>query len=81
MGVIKVGIGGDLKMIFRTEYLVDKKGQKKSVVLSIRDYLRLIKYLDDLEDSVDLKKAKEEARGFEDFSKIIRQLKLAGRLR
>lgn len=57
-------------MTIQAEYLIDEKGQKKSVVLSIRDYLRLLEYLEDLEDAVDLKKAKESAKGFIDFERL-----------
>mgnify|MGYP001612884647 CR=1 FL=1 len=68
-------------MVLKTEYLVDERGEKKSVVLSLQDYLRLMEYLQDLEDSVDLKKAKESARGFKEFNKVVHRLKLQGRLR
>ena len=68
-------------MVFKTEYLVDECGEKKSVVLSLEDYLKLMEYLEDLEDSVDLKKAKETARGFKDFAAVVHQLKARGRLR
>jgi len=67
-------------MTIQAEYLVDEKGQKKSVVISIRDYLRLWEYLEDLEDSVDLKKAKESAKGFIDFETLTRRLKRQGRI-
>ena len=49
-------------MTIHTEYLIDERGHKKSVVLSLRDYLKLVEYLEDLEDAVDLKKAKDSAK-------------------
>jgi hypothetical protein len=67
-------------MTMQVEYLVDEKGQKKSVVLSMRDYLRLWQYLEDLEDSVDLKKAKASARGFIEFATLRRKFKKQGRV-
>ena len=67
-------------MTIQAEYLVDKKGQKKSVVLPIYDYLRLLEHLEDLEDAVDLKRAKESAKNFIDFEQLARQLKKQGRL-
>lgn len=67
-------------MTIQEEYLIDEKGQKKSVVLSMRDYLRLWQYLEDLEDSVDLKKAKTSARGFIEFDTLKRKLKKQGRI-
>jgi hypothetical protein len=68
------------EMTIQTEYLVDEKGAKKSVVLSIRDYLRLWEYLEDLEDALDLKRAKASARGFIDFETLTSRLKKLGRV-
>lgn len=62
-------------MTIQTEYVIDRKGEKKSVVLSIKDYLKLIEYLEDLEDAVDLKKAKQYAKDFVDFEDIANKLK------
>ena len=56
-------------MTIHREYLIDKKGEKRSVVLPIEDYLKLWEYLEDLEDALDLKKAKDTAKGFVDFLK------------
>jgi hypothetical protein len=67
-------------MTIQAEYLIDEKGQKKSVVLSIQDYLKLVEYLEDLEDAIDLRKAKESARGFIDFERLASKLKKKGRL-
>ena len=36
-------------MTISAEYLVNEKGQRESVVSSIRDYLKLWEYLEDLE--------------------------------
>ena len=68
-------------MTIQTEYLVDEKGQKKSVVLSVRDYIRLWDYLEDLEDAVALKKAKASPRGFIELETLTRKLKKQGRIR
>lgn len=68
-------------MTIQTEYLVNEKGEKKSVVLSIRDYLRLMEYLEGLEDAADLKRAKESAKGFIDFAGLVRKLRRKGRIR
>ncbi|MFH1246088.1 MAG: hypothetical protein V1662_06360 [Candidatus Omnitrophota bacterium] len=67
-------------MVIQAEYLVDEQGRKKSVVLSIQSYLKLWDYLEDLEDAVDLKKAKESARGFVDFEQLKNQLKTQKRI-
>lgn len=68
-------------MVIQTEYLIDERGKRKSVVLSLRDYFKLMEYLENLEDSLDLKKAKESAKGFVDFSRFKAQLKKQGRIR
>jgi len=67
-------------MTIKAEYLIDEKGQKKSVVLSIEDYLRLWEYLQDLEDTLDLKKAKASVKKFVDFDSFARKLKSQGRI-
>ena len=67
-------------MTIQAEYLVDEKGQKKSVVLSIRDYLRLWEHLEEMEDAMDLKKAKGSARGFIDFEVFTSRLKKQRRI-
>ena len=67
-------------MTIQAEYLVDEKGQKKSVVLSIRDYLRLCEYLEEMEDAMDLKKAKASAKGFVDFATLTNKLKRQRRI-
>lgn len=67
-------------MVIQAEYLIDEKGQKKSVVLSVQNYLKLLEYLEDLEDTVDLKKAKESAKGFIDFEQLAVKLKRQRRI-
>ena len=68
-------------MTIQAEYLVDEKGEKKSVVLSIRDYLKLMEYMEDLEDAADLKTAKVNAKGFVSFERLAKQLKKQGSIR
>lgn len=67
-------------MTIQAEYLIDEKGTRKSVVLSIRDYMRLWEYLEDMEDALDLKKAKESTKGFIDFERLTGRLKKLGRI-
>ena len=68
-------------MTLHTEYLVDEQGHKKSVVLSIQEYLKLSEYLEDLEDALDLKKTKESTKGFVEFEHLAKRLKKQGRIR
>ena len=67
-------------MAIQTEYVVDGKGHKKSVVLPIKSYQKLLAYLEDLEDAVDLKKAKYSAKSFIDFDHFAKRLKSQGRI-
>jgi len=67
-------------MTFHTEYLIDEKGHKKGVVLSVEDFLKLLEYLEDLEDTLDIKKAKDSAKGYVDFKHVIAKLKKQKRI-
>lgn len=68
-------------MVIQTEYLVDQKGKKRSVVLPIRNYVKLMEHLEDMEDALDLKKAKKNAKDFIDFEQFTSKLKEQGRIR
>lgn len=60
-------------------YVVEK-GKPRSVILGIKKFHSLIEFIEDLEDSIDLKRAKKEAAEFEDFNSIVKSLKKEGRL-
>lgn len=68
-------------MTIQTEYLVDRKGHKKSVVMSVGDYLKLMDYLEDLEDAVDLKKARQSVGKFTEFDSLRDKYKKQGRIK
>lgn len=68
-------------MVIQTEYLVDQKGKKRSVVLPIRNYVKLMEHLENMEDALDLKKAKKNAKDFIDFEQFTSKLKEQGRIR
>lgn len=42
---------------FKGKYLVDEKGQKVAIMMDTRGYEKLINYVQDLEDSLELKHA------------------------
>ena len=48
----------------KPKYLIDEKGNKKAIVLSIKDYENIMELLEDLEDANDLLKAEREAASF-----------------
>ena len=67
-------------MNIQAEYLVDKKGHRKSVVLSLHHYEKLLEHLEDLEDAVDLKRAKISKKSFVDFDQMTHGLRKQGRI-
>jgi hypothetical protein len=66
-------------MTILADYVVDEKGQKKSVVMSMKQYSKLLNYLEELEDAVDLKAAKLVTTKFEDVNAFRARLKKQGR--
>ncbi len=68
-------------MTVQTEYLIDNKGKKKSVLMPIKSYQKLIEYIEDLEDSLALKKAKTTAKSYVSFEDLSKRLKAQGRIR
>lgn len=67
-------------MTIQTEYIIDQKGHRKSVLMSVRDYLKLVDYVEDLEDAMDLKKARQTAKKFADFDVLRNKYKKQGRI-
>lgn len=60
----------------KPKYVVDKKGRKTAVVLSMKDYCALMQRLEDLEDTLDLDRAVEATTGFREYSEIRAELQL-----
>ena len=60
----------------KPKYVVDEKGRKTAVVLSIKDYRALMQRLEDLEDALDLDRAVESATGFREYSEIRAELQV-----
>ncbi len=58
----------------KPKYVVDKKGRRTAVVLSIKDYRVLMQRLEDLEDALDLDQAVETATGFREYSELRAEL-------
>jgi len=56
------------------EYIVDEKGRKKTVVMSYKAYLALLEDIEDLRV-----KSERSSETPEDFSKVLEDLKNAGR--
>ena len=60
----------------KPKYVVDEKGRKTAVVLSIKDYRVLRQRLQDLEDALDLDRAVETATSFREYSEIRAELQV-----
>ena len=54
----------------KPKYLVDEKGHKKAVVLSVKEYENIMELIEDLEDANDLLKAEREATSFIPYDKF-----------
>jgi len=46
------------------EYIINKKGNKKAVILNLKEYEKILELLEDFEDANDLLRAKREATSF-----------------
>jgi hypothetical protein len=53
-----------IPVITQPEYIVGKDGNKKAVVLRVKEYETLMALIEDLEDMNDLLKAEREATSF-----------------
>ncbi len=49
--------------------------------MPVKSYQRLLEYIEDLEDALDLKKAKATAKSFVNFDDMAKRLKAQGRVR
>ena len=62
------------------QYITDSNGRKKSVVLSISHYRKLMKELEDLRDARDLDRAEEESEELVSYGEVRKELQKEGRL-
>ena len=62
------------------KYLVNTKGRKTAVVLSMKEYRLLIEYLEDLEDILEMDAAVETETDSRDYQEIRAELKKEGKL-
>ncbi len=57
-------------MHVKEKYLIDEKGNKKAVVLDLKEYKNIMELIEDLEDTNDLLKAEREATAFTPYEKF-----------
>lgn len=67
---------GILKMMIPKDfgYVTDEKGNKKSVVLKISDFERIQEEIEDLEDALELEKARKNATGFKIWKDFLKEI-------
>ena len=54
-------------------YVTDKKGNKKSVMLKVTDFEKMREEMEDLEDALELEKARKNATGFMKWKNFIKK--------
>jgi hypothetical protein len=54
----------------KPKFIVDLKGRKKGILLSLKEYQRMEEAIEDLEDTVDLLRAEREATSFIPYEKF-----------
>lgn len=55
---------------FNPQYVLDKKGKKIAVVFDFHEYLSILEFIEDIEDSRDLLKAELNATGFTPYEEF-----------
>ena len=55
-------------------YVTDERGNKKSVVLDMNDFEWIQNELEDLEDALELEKARKNATGFKKWKDFIKEV-------
>lgn len=61
-------------------FLVNAKGRKTAVVLSMKEYRLLIEHIEDLEDTLEMDAAVKSETTFRNYSEIRAELKAEGKL-
>jgi PHD/YefM family antitoxin component YafN of YafNO toxin-antitoxin module len=58
----------------KIDYLTDENGHKKSVVLKVNDFERIQDEIEDLEDALELEKARKDATGFKMWKDFLKEI-------
>lgn len=64
----------------KERFLVDESGKPSAVLLDIKSYRRLMERLEDLEDALELDRARRAAKRFRPYDEIRAELRRTGRL-
>ena len=62
------------------QYLVDEKGKKTAVLLSMKEYEEMLGRIEDLKDALELDQSVRNAEGFRSYDEIRKELKEEGLL-
>lgn len=65
-----------MKDLKNVDYVTDEKGNKKSVVLKIADFEKIQEEIEDLEDALELEKARKNATGFKKWQDFINEIEI-----
>jgi hypothetical protein len=56
------------------DYVTDEKGNKKNVILKVTDFERMQEEIEDLEDALELERARKSAIGFKNWKDFIKEV-------
>ena len=61
-------------------YVVDDTGRKKAIIIDLEEFTKLIEYMEDIMESLDLKKAVEQDKEFIELHHFMQQMSREGKL-
>ena len=64
----------------RRNYVVDGTGKKKAVIIDSDEFNKLVEYIEEIEDALDLKKAVEQGKEFVELRDFMQRMSQEGRL-
>lgn len=65
----------------KEQYVVNKKGEEIAVMIDLKNYQKLLKYIENIEDALELKKAvKEEKEKGITLKKFTQRMRKEGKL-
>ncbi|MFW6118271.1 MAG: hypothetical protein ACOC6R_02120 [Chloroflexota bacterium] len=62
------------------EYIIDDTGRKKAVVLDIEEFSKIMEYIEEMEDALDLKNAIEQGGEFVELRAFVERMRQAGKI-
>ena len=61
-------------------YVVDDTGKKKAIIIDFDEFNRLMEYVEEIEDALDLKKAVEQGKEFVELRDFMQRMSQEGKL-